>query len=145
MAIFKTKVFFFINQNPLDGFRYQLVFTKFRVFMHLWAIDFRVFTIGCCMPFQHFYGLSPPVIMSNRNYRVFHPGSIYPNLLCPTHIFHFFQNCTTHFGRCPMLPSPPSNTKHSVDQPCTHDIPSNTKHSVDLYHALTPILYTHIY
>ena len=45
----------------------------------------------------------------------------------------------THFRRCPMLLSPPSNTKHSVDQPCTHDIPSNTKHSVDLYHALTPI------
>ena len=38
-----------------------------------------------------------------------------------------------------MLPSPPLNTKHSVDQPCTHDIPSNTKHSVNIYHALTPM------
>ena len=44
-------------------------------------------------------------------------GGIYPNLLCPT------QKCETHSGRCPMLPSPPSNTKHSVD----------------LYHALTPM------
>ena len=55
-----------------------------------------------------------------------------------THIFQF-QNRATHFGRCPMLPRPQSNTKHSVDQPCTHNIPSNTKHSVDLYHALTPM------
>ena len=38
-----------------------------------------------------------------------------------------------------MFLSPPSNTKHSVDQPCTHDIPLNTKHNVDLYHALTPM------
>ena len=53
--------------------------------------------------------------------------------------FHFFQNRATHFGRCPMLPSPPSNTKHIVDQPCTYDILSNTKHSVNLYHALTPM------
>ena len=56
------------------------------------------------------------------------------------HTFHFhFQNHATHFGRFPMLPSPPSNTKHSVDKPCTYDIPSNTKHSVDLYNALTPM------
>ena len=69
-------------------------------------------------------------------------GFIYPNFLCPTHIFFiifFFLNRETHFGRCPMLPSPLSNTKHSVDQPCTHDIPSSIKHSVDLYHALTPM------
>ena len=67
-------------------------------------------------------------------------GGIYPNFLCPTYMFFiFFLNRETHFGRCPMLPSPPLNTKHSVDQPCTHDIPSNTKHSVCLYHALTPM------
>ena len=61
--------------------------------------------------------------------------------ICSTrHTCHFhFQNRATHFGHCPMLPSPPLNTKHSVNQPCTYDIPSNTKHSVDLYHALTPI------
>ena len=53
--------------------------------------------------------------------------------------FHFFQNCATHFGCCPMLLSPPSNTKHSIDQPCTYDILSNTKHSADHYHALTPM------
>ena len=85
-----------------------------------------------------FNGVSPSVIMSNLNIGSFTLRDIYPNLLCPTHIFHF-QNRATHFGRCPMLPSPPLNTKHNVNQPCTHDIPSNTKHSVDLYHALTPM------
>ena len=51
-------------------------------------------------------------------------GGDLPQLAMPnTHIFHF-QNRETHFRRCPMLPS----------------LPSNTKHSVDLYHALTPML-----
>ena len=71
---FKTKVFCFINQNPLDGSQYQLAFPKFRVFMHLWATDFRVYTAGNRTPFQHFYGLSPPVIMSNHECQVFHSG-----------------------------------------------------------------------
>ena len=129
MAIFfQNKSFCFINQNPLDSSRYQLAFPKFRVFIHLWATDFWVYTAGLHTPFQHFYGLSSSMIMSNRECRVFHPGGggggggIYPNLLCPTHIFFFFfLNRETHFRRYPMLPSPPSNTKHSVD----------------LYHALT--------
>ena len=86
--------------------------------------------------------LSPPVIMSNLNkFGSFTLGGSTPSCYAQhTYIyFHFFQNRATHFGRCPMLPSPPSNTKHSVDQSCTYDIPSNTKHSVDLYHALTPM------
>ena len=98
--------------------------------------------------FDTFDGLSPLVISLN----IFGSftlggggggggGGIYPILLCPTHVylFSFLSNRATHFGRCSMLPSPPSNTKHSVDQPCTYDILSNTKHSVDLYHALTPM------
>ena len=87
-----------------------------------------------------FNGLSPPMIMTNLNIGSFTlGGGDLPQLAMPnTHIFHF-QNRATNFGRCPMLLSPPSNTKHSVDQPYTHDIPSNTKHSVDLYHALTPM------
>ena len=87
-----------------------------------------------------FDGLSPPMIMSNLNkFGPFTLGGIYPILLRPTHVylFSFLQYRATHFGRCPMLPSLPSNTKHSVDQPCTYDMLSNTKHSVDLYHALT--------
>ena len=35
--------------------------------MHLWAMDFRVSIAGQHTPFHHFYGLSPSVIMSNRN------------------------------------------------------------------------------
>ena len=81
--------------------------------------------------------------MSNQEYRVFHPRGYLSLLAIPnTQIFHFlFLLCDskTHFEHCPILSSPPSNTKHSVDLPCTHDIPSNTKHSVDLYHALTPM------
>ena len=65
-------------------------------------------------------------------------GYLFQFAMPNTYIFHF-QNRATHFGHCPMLPSPASNTKHNVDQPCTHNIPSNTKHSVDLYHALTPM------
>ena len=98
-----------------------------------------------------FDGLSPPVIMSNLNkfgsFTLEGGGGggggggwrSTPSCYAQhTYIyFHFFQNRATHFGRCPMLPSPPSNTKHSVDQPCTYDIPLNTKHIVDLYHALT--------
>ena len=81
--------------------------------------------------------------MSNQEYRVFHPRG-YLSLLAilNTCIFHFlFLLCDreTHFGRYPILSSPPSNTKNSVDLPCTHDIPSNTKQSVDFYHALTPM------
>ena len=91
-----------------------------------------------------FDGLSLPVIMSNLNkfgsFTLGRGGSTPSCYAQHTYIyFHFFQNRATHFGRCPMLLSPLSSTKHSVDLPCTYDIPSNTKHSVDLYHALTPM------
>ena len=83
------------------------------------------------------------IYMSSQKYRVFHPMGYLSLLAIPnTRIFHFlFLLCDreTHFRRCPILPSPPSNTKHSVDLPCTHNIPSNRKHNVDLYHALTPM------
>ena len=65
--------------------------------------------------------------MSNQEYRIFHPMGYISLLVIPnTRIFHFlFLLCNrdTHFGCCPILPSPPSNTKHSVD----------------LYHTLTPM------
>ena len=80
--------------------------------------------------------------MPNKEYRVLHPMRYLSLLSIPnTHIFHFLFllcNCETYFGRCPILPSPPSNTKHNVDQPCTHGIPSNTKHNVDL-----PTMHSH--
>ena len=94
-------------------------------------------------PFKTFAYFHYWIHMSNQEYQVFYPMGYLSLLAIPnTHIFHFlFLLCNreTHFGRCPILPSPPSNTKHSVDLPCTHNIPSNTKHSVDLYHALTPM------
>ena len=89
---FKTKAFCFINKNPLDGSRYQLTFPKFRLFMHLWVTYFQVYTVERRMPFQHFYGLSPLVIKSNRECRVFlfGGGGNLPQLPIPnTHISHF--------------------------------------------------------
>ena len=81
--------------------------------------------------------------MSNQEYRVFHPSGYLSFLVIPnTRIFHFLVllcDRETHFGRCPILSSPPSNTKHRINLSYTHDIPLNTKHSVDLYHALTPM------
>ena len=81
--------------------------------------------------------------MSNQEYWVFPPEgiSIPP---CYTQHMYFsfpfsFMRPLDSFGRCPILPSPPLNTKHNVDLPCTHDMPLNTKHNVDLYHALTPM------
>ena len=136
MTIF-PKAFCLINQNPLDKLRYSLVFTKSRVF--LWC---RIFGISPMLrkP-RHFYGLSPLVTMFDHNWLVFHPrGYLSIFAISNTRIFHFlFLLCNrkTHFGRCLILPSPPSNTKHSVDLSCTHNIPSNTKHNVDLYHAFT--------
>ena len=156
MNIFQNKSFLIYKLNPLNGSQYQLAFLKLSVFMHLWATDFWVYTIGHRMPFQHFYSLSPLVIMSNHECQVFHPwgGDLLKLAMPNTHIFHF-QTYATHFGRCPLLPSLPSNTKnsvdqpcphdiplntkHSVDKPCTHDIPSNTKHSVEFYLVLTPM------
>ena len=91
MTIFQNKSFLFYKSNPLDGSQYQLAFPKMLVFMHLWATDLRVYTVGRRTPFKHFYGLSPSVIMSNSECRVFHPRGIYPNLLCLTHIFFIFK------------------------------------------------------
>ena len=112
------------------------------------------------MPFDLFANFHRWIHMSNQEYRVFHSiGYLFLLAIPNTRIFHLhFLLCNSeiHFGRCPILPIPPSNTKYSVDLPCTHDIPSNTKlsvdlpythdipsntkHNVDLYHALTPML-----
>ena len=89
--------------------------------------------------FANFHRL---IHMSNQEYRVSHPMGYLSLLAIPnTRIFHFnflLYNRETHFGHCPILSSPPSNTKHSVDLLCTHDISSNTKHSVDL-----PTMHSH--
>ena len=91
---------------------------------------------------RHFYGFSLLRTMSNHNWRAFHPRGYLSLLAIPnTRIFLFLFllcNLETHFGCYPILPSPPSNTKHRVDIPCTHDIPSNTKHNIDL-----PTMHSH--
>ena len=94
-------------------------------------------------PFDTFANFHRRIHMFDQEYRVFHPRGYLSLFAIPnSHIFHFlFLLCDreTHFGHCPILLSPPLNTKHSVDLPCTHDITLNTKQSVDLYHALTPM------
>ena len=79
------------------------------------------------MPSHTFANFHRWIHMSNQEYRVFHPMGYLSLLVIPnTRIFHFlFLLCDheTQFGRCPILPSSPSNTKHSVD----------------LYHALIPM------
>ena len=57
---FQNKNFLCYKQNSFD-------LSKSRVFIHLWATDFRFFTAGRRTPFRNFYRLSPLVIMSNRN------------------------------------------------------------------------------
>ena len=109
----KTKNFCFINQNPLDKLRYSLVFTKSRVF--LWVANFQGLTIG----FTRLPTLSRTFIAGyiclTKNTGFFHPmGYLSLFVITNTRIFHLlFLLCDreTHFGRCPILPSPPSNTK----------------------------------
>ena len=136
----KTKTFCFLNQNPLDNIRYQLVFTKFHVF--LWVENFRGVTAGFTRLPTFSRNFIAGYIYLTKNTEFFTRGGIYPSLLYPTHVFFisFFILCNreTRFGRCPILPSPPSNTKHNVDLPCTQDIPLNTKHSVNL-----PTMHSH--
>ena len=96
-----------------------------------------------CTPSDTFANFHHWIHISNQEYRVFHPRGYLSLLTIPnTRIFHLifiFCDRETHFGRYPISPSPPSNTKHSVVLPCTNIIPSNTKHSVNLYHALPPM------
>ena len=81
----KTKVFYFISQNPLDKLRYSLVFTKLCVF--LWVMNFRGLTTG----FARFPTLLRTFIARyiclTKNTGFFTQGGIYPYLLCPTHVF----------------------------------------------------------
>ena len=96
-----------------------------------------------CIPFDTFANFHRWIHMSNQGYRVSHPRGYLSLLAIHTRFFFFlFLLCDreTQFGLCPILSSPPLNTKHSVDLPCTHNIPLNTKHNVYLYHVLTPNL-----
>ena len=65
--------------------------------MHLWATDFRVFTVGHRVPFQHFLYFQCRLRLNQSGF--FTRGGIYSFLLCPTHIFFKLCNHETHFGR----------------------------------------------
>ena len=138
MTIFQTKAFYFINQNhwTVSNTNLHCPSCVCSCIYGPRILEFTPQDVVCLSDI--FYRLSPLMIMSNLNKTRFSPwDGIYPNLLHPTHIFSFFKNRATHFGRCPILPSRPSNTKHGADHPCISNIPSNTKHNVDCYLALT--------
>ena len=82
------------------------------------------------MPSDTFTNIHHWIHMSNSKYQVFHQRGYLSLLAIPnTRIFHFlFLLCNreTHFRCCPILPSPPSNTKHSVDLPIMHSHPFTT-------------------
>ena len=81
----KTKVFFFINQHPLDNLRYQLVFIKFLVF--LCVVNFRGLTAGfaCLLTLSRTFIVG--YICLTKNTGFFAQGGIYAFLLYPTHVF----------------------------------------------------------
>ena len=63
----QNKSFLFLKLiTHWTNLQYSFDLIKSCVFMHLWATDFRVCIARLHTHFQHFYGLSPPVIMSNR-------------------------------------------------------------------------------
>ena len=103
----KTKALFFINQNPLNGSRYQLAVLKFCVYVFV-GHGFQGLHRGMPRAFSTFLiGFLPPMIMSNLNIRSFTlggggggGGEIYLNLLYPTHVFFMLCNHETHFGCC---------------------------------------------
>ena len=92
--------------------------------------------------FLHFHRLSPLGMSMTNNNGSFTRGGVYPCLLLPYTYFHFHVcNRATLFRRHPMVPSPPSNTKRSVDPynaltPMSCDVPV---HKCNEMHHCMPI------
>ena len=147
MTIFpKQKLFFFINQNPLDNLRYQLVFTKFRVF--LWVANFRGLTAG----FARLPTLSQTFIVGyiclTKNIGFFTRGGIYPFLLYPTHTFFisFFFYAIVRL----ILDVVPFYRAHhrtpstvSIYQPCTHTHLMRCPHENAMKYAIACYIMSH--
>ena len=112
----------FIGQSPISTCFYQV--PCFFV-----GNEFRGSHRRFRMPSDTFANFHHWIQMSNQEYRVFHLRGYQSLLAIPnTRIFHFiFLLCNreTHFGRCPILSSPPLNTKHSVNLPTMHSHPFN--------------------
>ena len=122
---FSNKSLLFYKSNSI---RQTLIFTCFyQVPCVFVGSEFPGSHLRLRSPFNTFANFHRLIHMSNQEYRVFHQRGYLSLLALPnTRIFHFLfllNNRDTHFGCCPILPSPPSNIKHSVD----------------LYHALTPM------
>ena len=123
MTIFsKQKLFFFykskfIGQTPIFTCFYQVLY----VFV---GGEFSGSHCKLRTPFDIFANFHRWIHMSCQEYRVFHPMGYLSLLTIPnTRIFYFIFllfNNETHFGLCPILPSSPSNSKHSVDLPAMH-------------------------
>ena len=106
--------------------------------MHLWATDFRVLTARRRTPIQHFLRAFIDGFISKPYTMFFIRVGVYPYWLHPfTHVLFMSYNRESHFGRCPILLSSPSNTKHSVDLTMSSRLTSNTN-KVSIYHGRTP-------
>ena len=125
MTLFQNKSFLFYKSKSIGQ---SLISTCFYqvpcVFVHS---EFPGFHRRLRTPFDTFMNFHRWIHMSNKEYRVFHPRGCLSLLAMPnTRIFYFlFLLCDreAHFGRCPILPSLPSNTKLSVDLLTMHSHP----------------------
>ena len=112
----KTKYFCFVILDTLDTPNAYLFPYPVLCVIHLWATDFRVLTVGRHTPIQHFLRAFIDDFISKPYTRFFIRGGVYPYLLHPfTHVLFMPFNGEPQFGRCPILLSSPSNTKHSVN------------------------------
>ena len=83
MAIFfQNKSFLFYKSKSIGRFPISTCVSKFCVFMHLWATDFRVYTVGPHALSDIFNGLSLLVIMCNLNTGSFPLGGKGSTLTC---------------------------------------------------------------
>ena len=62
--------------------------------MHLWAMDFRILTARCCVPFQRFLDFYCRLRLNQSG--SFTQRDVYPYLLLPnTYFFSCHENCET--------------------------------------------------
>ena len=112
----KTKAFCFVILDTLDTPNAYLFPYQVLCIMHLWATGFRVLTSRRCTLIQHFLRAFTDGFMSKPYTEFFTLRGVYLYLLdLFTHVLFMPCNREPQFGRCPILLSSLSNTKHSVD------------------------------
>ena len=141
MTIFQNKSFLFYKSKSIGQSSISTCF--YQVSCVFVGSEFPGSHRRLRMHFDTFANFHYWIYMSNHKYRVFHSRGYLSLLAIPnTRIFHFlFLLCNreTHFGCCPILPSPPSNT-HSVDLPLL-TIYHRTPNTVLIYQ---PCTHTHL-